>query len=286
MRVLGNYYFFVRDQATWEHVAPSALSFCKHTNKGIDLVLWDNESAPKWSRAMRAIFEACRWRSFEVRVVQKAEGGPGVGSLTQRVQRAIWRNALERAGGFDAFFTQEDDYWYSPLWAEKIAAILAQHEDVAVVNPIDGPFLYPDSTHATWVAPLLHPTRADGEVQPTLHKDKPIWLLDRSRPARRVTFPTGDFRIRFARHLDGSTWFRTSLLATAAGRGVFDVMDRGYGGWEHYYDWCWPDFAVAEWLTDQGVAIACPYPSLHQHRTRPGKGEYCSPTFPRAHERV
>jgi hypothetical protein len=233
---------------------------------------------------MRAIFGAFRWRSFEVRVVRKTEGGPGTGSLTQRVQREIWKHAHARRADFDAFFTQEDDYWYAPLWAEKIAAVFAQHPDVEVVNPIDGPFLHADCTQASWVAPLLHPVVA-GEVQPTRHKGKPIWLLDRTRPERRVSFPTGDFRLRFARHLDGSTWFRTSLLARHA-EGVFAVIDRGYGGWEHYYDWCWPDFAVAEWLGDQGVAIACPYPSLHQHRTRPGKGQYASPTFPRAHERV
>jgi hypothetical protein len=284
MRVLGNYYFFVRDEATWRHVEPSALSFCKHTTADLDLVLWDNESDPDYASRLREIFASRPWRSLDYRIVEKRPGGPGIGSLTQRVQREIWKHAVRHRRNYDVFFTQEDDYWFSPQWVEKALAVFAQHPDVMVLNPIDGPFLHVDCTRGAWVAPVLNPV-VDGVVVPTMFKGKPLFLLDQTRPPRRVAFPGADFKIRFARHIDGSNWYRTSMLEPHAA-GIFDVIDHSYAGWEHYYDWCWPDFAIAEWLYDHGLPIACPQPSLHQHRTRPGKGEYSSPTFPRIHERV
>ena len=279
-RVLGNYLSFVRDAETWLHVKDSALSFCKHSNKAIDLILWDNDSEPRYRDALAQIFASFEWRSFELRVVPKTEGGPGVGSQNQRVQRAILANNIERCHEFDFVFTQEDDYWYSPAWIERIIAAFEAHPDVDLINPIDGPFLHSDCRNAGWVADVINPI-VDGEIRPTLYANgKPLYLRDESLEPRRVgRKETGGIDLVFSRHIDGSNWYRTSMLERL-GSGMLEVVDKGHGGWEHIYDWCWPDFAMAEWLHEHGVKIACPQPSLHQHRTRPGKGEYSSPSFP------
>lgn len=283
-RVLGNYLTHCRDDETWAHIKESALAFCKHTNKGIDLIVWDNDSTPRYVQMLETIFGAFDWRSLEFRHVPKTEGGPGVGSQNQRVQRAILKHAIENVETFDYTFTQEDDYWYAPTWIEKCVAIFLEHPDIDVVNPFDGPFIHANCTTAPWVAPVVNPI-VDGEIRPTLYNGKPLYLRVEELRTRAATFGEESFDIAFARHIDGSNWFRNTLLERR-GEALLDVIDNSYGGWAHFYDWCWPDFAMAEWLCDQGVKIACAQPSLHQHRQRGQKGDYASPSFPQEYARV
>ena len=283
-RVLGNYLTYCRDDETWEHIKQSALAFCKHTNKGIDLIVWDNSSDPKYVQMLDVIFGAFQWRSFEIRNVPKTEGGPGVGSQNQRVQRAILANAIANVDKFDYAFTQEDDYWYAPQWIEKCVAIFDQNPDIDVVNPLDGPFMHANCTTAPWLAPVVNPI-VDGVIRPTIYNGKPLYLLVEELQSRKVSFHGQPLEVAFSRHVDGSNWYRNTLLERH-GREILHVIDHSYAGWAHYYDWCWPDFAMAEWLCDHGVKIAFAKPSLHQHRQRGEKGDYASPSFPAEFARV
>lgn len=283
-RVLGNYLAYCRDEATWRHIKDSALSFCKHTNKGIDLIVWDNDSCAPYRDYLRQIFQSFSWRSLEFRHVPKSEGGPGEGSQNQRVQREILRNAMRRLGEFDFTFTQEDDYWFTPEWIETCVALFHAHPDIDVVNPFDGPFLNTNCTSAPWLSPIINPV-VDGVIRPSIYKGKPLYLRVEELGARTLARANEAIEVKFARHMDGSNWYRGSMLERL-GAGMLRVVDESYAGWEHYYDWCWPDFAMAEWLCDQGVKIACTSPSLHQHRQRGDKKDYASPSFPQEYARV